>query len=178
MCCTFVLPDKNPTMSTYNVGGWNREFNSRWYLCPQDIGKGQNCIIVCIALWKDRIYQVISNDGFWSLISTSQASHHMSCPWELQFHISHKERYVFCGRWVKVATTWCQKNYTCKCCCVVINFPLFGPSIPALNPLLQAMNIYWSLNPQPSATGVFVLPLNFGVLKVWDLFHFYSIFFF
>jgi hypothetical protein len=45
-----------------------------------------------------------------------------------------------------------------------------------LNPLLQTMNNLFKS--EPSATGGFVFPLNFGVLKVWDLFHFYSIFYF
>jgi hypothetical protein len=39
---------------------------------------------------------------FWSLISTSQASsHHMSCPWELQCHISTRKGMCFVGDWVK-----------------------------------------------------------------------------
>jgi hypothetical protein len=53
-------------------------------------------------------------------------------------------------------------------------FLSLGPPSLALNPLLQAMNILFKS--EPSATQVFVLPLNFGALKVWDLFHFYSIF--
>jgi hypothetical protein len=98
---------------------------------------------------------------------TSQPSHELSLRVAV-CHISTSKK--VCVLWeMSSSCHYMMSKFThANSCCVVINFSLFGPSIPALNPLLQAMNNLFKSEPSATRGLLFFLSI-LEFWKVWDL---------